>query len=284
VATKQNDSNLLRCVISGIENSDVLYSWAAKLTEINKNVLKFKNQFDKPEWYKNSIEVIPNFMIAPNGKRAAEKIIGTGTKKGYISQNFSRKTGTFKFSIWLKGFGSIRLVLQENGGDYTKYGTYEIKLTPNWSQYSIETIKEDDSNPLRCVIDGIEESDVLYSWGAKLTGVEISKIIDDVIIPKNVNNVKIIGWMNLKNSSIKDKYIALKKDNVFSYISLKKQMKDIKNKSLTKESEENSNKDAYIFETTKNILEKGRYEIFQVAMSDENIFYIKKLSNRIIIK
>jgi hypothetical protein len=284
IATKVDNSNSIRCVIRGIKNSDILYLWGAKLTEIQSNELKSVNQFDNSEWHKNTIEVTPNSMIAPNGKRTAEKITGTGVKNGYILQNISKKTGAFKFSIWLKGTGTINLLLQENGDDYTRYGTYKIKLTPNWSQYSLMSTKEDDSNSLRCVIGNIKNSDVLFAWGAKLTEIKNSKKINDIIITKNVNKIKIAGWMHIENSYIKEKYIILKKDNEFSYISLKHQIKKNKDKSLIKKGGKNYREDAYIFETPKSILEKGEYEIFQVARSAENKFYIKQLSQRIIIQ
>jgi hypothetical protein len=84
---------------------------ATAIEKTENNVLKFSNELDNPIWYKNKIEVTSNSMIDPNGKRTAERITGTGNKEGYILQNYFKKTGTFKFSVWLKGAGSIKLVL-----------------------------------------------------------------------------------------------------------------------------------------------------------------------------
>lgn len=275
--TKENDLNTLRCVISGIKNTETLYIWNTRLIEIELNKLKFSSQFDKQDWYKNKIKVTPNFMMAPNGKQVAEKITGIKESGGYILQNFFKKTGTFEFSVWLKGSGTTKLVIQEDGGNYTRYGEYKIKLTKKWSKYILKTTKDNDLNSFRCVIGDIKKSDTIYLWNAKLIEIDNTKLSNEIIVSKNTDKFKITGWMNLKDETIKDKYIILKKDNTFSYISLKKQIKTI-------EEQNKGRKHIYIFETPKNILEKGKYKIFQIVRSNKNKFYMRKLPNSIIVE
>ncbi|SHJ09153.1 OstA-like protein [Algibacter luteus] len=145
-----------------------------KIPEKN-NLLLYTNEFDNNKWYKNGLKVLNNKEIAPNGKNNAVSIIGTGNKDGHILQQVSEKEGVFKFSIWLKGSGSIRIRFQEAGGDYTNYETLDIELTHSWEQYEIESEKDTDGNGLRCVISNIQTIDNVYLWGAELIKTSSSK-------------------------------------------------------------------------------------------------------------
>jgi lipopolysaccharide export system protein LptA len=140
------------------------------------NLLLYTNEFDNNKWYKNGLKVLNNNEKAPNGNMNAVSIIGIGNKDGHILQQVTENKGVFKFSIWLKGSGTIRIRLQEAGGDYTNYETLDIELTDSWEQYDIETKKEIDGNNLRCVISNIQTNDTVYLWGANLIKIDHSEI------------------------------------------------------------------------------------------------------------
>ena len=252
---------------------------------VNYNGIEFNSEFDNPIWLTKGLQVTTNIMTAPNGKLEAEKIIGTGNNDGYILQKLPNKEGTFKWSMWLKGIGNTRLRVQENGDDYTNYDTYNIQLTPNWKRYSLFVTKDIDENEIRVVLSGIQHSDIIYSWGAELNEVKevtpAEKKINNILITVKDDKVTLNGWMYLKDAIIEDKFIVLKKNNTFNYISLKHEIKTIKKQKL--KTHNKGSKHIYIFETPKDILEKGKYEIFQIARSDKNKFYIKKLQNKISI-
>lgn len=260
------------------------FSEISKQNLTNINILNFENELDNPKWVKGAIEIIPNAMIAPDGTLTAEKIVGIGNKDGHVLQNLSNSNGTYKWSIWLKGTGETRLRIQENGGDYTNYDTYNISLTPEWKRYSLVVTNEDDSNNgIRSVLSGIRSSDTIYAWGAQLEVIPPGqKLIGNIIIPEKDKTINLTGWMDIKNVIIKDKFIGLKKDDEFSYISLRHQIKSLNKQILNKETGVKIN--TFSFEIPKDILDKGEYEIFLIARSDENKFYIKKNYNSISIK
>ena len=143
-------------------------------TGINKtNLLKYQNDFRNQVWYRNATIVMPDCEIDPEGKMTADKIIGTSTNSGYILQIVNKLNGTFAWSIWLKGTGTIKIKLQEEGDDYTEYNGQDIELTSKWTKYIVTGIKSDDSNKLRCVIDNINTKKTVFTWGAQLF--ELSK-------------------------------------------------------------------------------------------------------------
>ncbi|CAN0377605.1 unnamed protein product, partial [Ectocarpus sp. 4 AP-2014] len=169
------------------------------------------------------IKILKNQSIAPNGELTADKIIGTGNNDGYVLQGFPKIEGTFEWSMWLKGSGTTQLKIQENGNDYTSYHTYKIQLTPNWKRYSLIGTKDNDKKGIRAVLSGIQTTDTLYAWGAKFVEVKENlsdqKSINSINVTEKEDKVYLDGWMQIKNEIIADKFIALKKDNEFSYVS-----------------------------------------------------------------
>ncbi len=155
------------------------------------NLLLYANEFDKSKWYKHDVKVISNKEKAPNGKNNAMKMIGTGQKDGHILQSVGATEGIFKFSIWLKGTGTIRIRFQEAGNDFTSYETLNIDLSDDWEQYQIISEKENDGNKLRCVISNIQTEDSFYLWEAELTKLKQlesqaqSKKLKDKLISKH---------------------------------------------------------------------------------------------------
>jgi lipopolysaccharide export system protein LptA len=139
------------------------------------NLLLYKNEFENKKWSKNDISVTHNIEKAPNGKNNADKIVGTGKSDGYILQVANKKEGKFKFSIWLKGVGKVRIRFQENGKDYSSYKTLDIDLTNEWKRYEITTVKENDGSNLRCLISNIQTNDIFFAWGGELVEIKDKK-------------------------------------------------------------------------------------------------------------
>lgn len=272
-----------------VNNRKITSIFEGKLSELNNenitntNILNFENELDHPKWVKGLVEIKTNTMVSPDGELTAERIVGIGNGDGHVFQTLPNSHGTYKWSVWLKGIGKTRLRIQENGGDFTNYDTYNINLTQDWKRYSLVVTKEEDSNGIRSVISGIRSSDIVYAWGAQLEEITTDqKLFGDIIIPEKDKTVELIGWMDLKNITIKDKFIGLKKDDEFSYISLGHQIKSLNQKKFNKQTNEMLN--TYSFKIPKEILEKGIYEILQIVRSDKNQFYIKKIPQRITIK
>jgi lipopolysaccharide export system protein LptA len=137
------------------------------------NLLEYSQDFSNNVWGKFEIIVKSDVDISPIGNKTADKIIGTSLKSGYILQVENKISGIFKWSVWLKGKGTVRIMLQQNGSGYKSYNFSDINLTNDWFKYSIIANKENDGNNLRCVIDGIQTTDNLSIWGAEL--IELSK-------------------------------------------------------------------------------------------------------------
>ncbi len=138
-----------------------------------KNLLLYNNEFDNKIWYKHDLKLENYVTTSPISDLTASNVIGIGNKDGHILQEINKKTGTFHFSVWLKGKGNINLLFQESGQDYTRYKSISIALTNHWKKYSITEKKDDDGNNLRCVISGIQAEDNFSIWNA-----ELEEIID----------------------------------------------------------------------------------------------------------
>ena len=137
------------------------------------NLLKWDNNFEKSDWQRGSTIVMTDTEADPIGKMTADKIVGTTSGDGYIRQEIKKNKGTFSFSVWLKGTGTIRIMLQENGGNFTIYKSLDVILNSKWTIYSITGIKENDGNGLLCVIGNIQNKDTVSAWRAELN--ELSK-------------------------------------------------------------------------------------------------------------
>jgi hypothetical protein len=147
-------------------------------TGINKtNLLKYQNDFRNQVWYRNATIVMPDCEIDPEGKMTADKIIGTSANGGYILQVVNKLKGTFAWSVWLKGTGSMsELNFRKKVSDYTEYkwARYRTHIK-NGRNILSRAKRSDDSNKLRCVIDNINTKKIVFSWGAQL--LELSKAI-----------------------------------------------------------------------------------------------------------
>lgn len=86
-------------------------------------------------------------------------IVGTDKGGGFVFQNVNKTKGEFYCSIWLKGKGKIRLMLQEDQGNFTIYKSLNITLTQKWHKYSITATKEEDNNKILAVLDQIDLDD-----------------------------------------------------------------------------------------------------------------------------
>ncbi|SFD37271.1 OstA-like protein [Algibacter pectinivorans] len=153
-----------------------------------KSLLLYPNDFDNLKWIKNNITVIKNTEYAPNGNMEADQIKNTSKKVGFITQSINETNGSFKYSIWLKGQGHVKINLQEMYGDFTVYNKLDVNLTTNWKLYEINATKENDGHKIRCAISNIVEGDTVYSWGATL--IKIPKDQVSISQPKKDNNKK----------------------------------------------------------------------------------------------
>ncbi|WP_396603403.1 OstA-like protein [Algibacter sp. R77976] len=154
------------------------------------NLIVYENEFENPKWGKNSLKVNPNATTAPNNQMVAHSIEATANKNGYINQAIDRVSGDFKFSIWLKGKGKVKIQIQEAAKDYTSYNNLMINLTNNWKQYHVIAKKENDGSRMRCVLSDIGKEDKVYIWKSNL--VEIQKLPSQKqslkTKPKNLHN------------------------------------------------------------------------------------------------
>lgn len=133
----------------------------------SKNLLLAYNEFGNSKWQKYYITVRENTTKDPNGDLMAETIEGTENKDGHIFQVVN-KTGKFKFSVWLKGKGSVRILLQDHGDKYAAINTYKISLTNKWKKYTIIGQHTKENIGFRTVISNLQKNDRLHIWGAEL--------------------------------------------------------------------------------------------------------------------
>ncbi|WP_159017731.1 OstA-like protein [Algibacter sp. L3A6] len=157
---QENRNNKIKRTILNISKSDNGF----------KNLLKFENTFTNAIWRKRALKIKNTDELSPDKRNNTILIKGTnaGTPDGYLIQSINNTSGTFKFSVWLKGVGKILVSLQEQGGNYTKYKTLSINLTNEWNQYEVTGTKENDGNKLRCAIYNIHVNEAFNIWQASL--------------------------------------------------------------------------------------------------------------------
>jgi lipopolysaccharide export system protein LptA len=134
----------------------------------NNNLLKSFQDLQSNYWYKSNVNIIPNSSIAPDNTKTASKLVAIESKSVYIAQIIPKLNGTFKLSVWVKGNGSMNIILQEDGDNDTTYKSLEIKLNNNWSKHSITCKKDDDGNNIRVIFNQIDSSDSVYFFKAEL--------------------------------------------------------------------------------------------------------------------
>lgn len=129
----------------------------------------------KTHWHPNNIKIIDSKHFSPIGSNDSMDFIVSKKNKteAYVIQTVKKTKSdyksTYKFSLWLKGSGNIKLALQEAGDNYTVYKTSQFALTNTWKEYSVVGKKENDNNNLRCVIFLLEENKTASAWGCNLT-------------------------------------------------------------------------------------------------------------------
>ncbi|GAL67948.1 hypothetical protein JCM19301_2860 [Jejuia pallidilutea] len=140
---------------------------------INKqrNLLRSKHNF-KDHWNSKGVQVIKTSVLAPNKKNEVSEIKGKASGNNYLYHHIDSTEGEFKFSIWLKGKGTIQLVIQEHGGDFTRYKTMNVSLKDKWEKYSISSVKADDGNKVRVMICEVQNTDTVYLWNSSLTMID----------------------------------------------------------------------------------------------------------------
>ena len=141
---------------------------------VKEDNLLLSNTFKK-HWYPNNIKIIDSKHFSPIGNNDSKDFIVSKKNKTnpYLTQRAkntkSDYKSTYKFSVWLKGSGKMKIALQEAGDNYTVYKTSQFTLTNTWKEYSVVGKKENDNNDLRCVIFILEENKSTSAWGCKLT-------------------------------------------------------------------------------------------------------------------
>ena len=137
-------------------------------TNDSRNLLKSTNDFYSSNWSKSDLVVKPNTTFSIDKTKTADNATGIGSQNGFMFQVVPINSGEFKFSVWLKGKGTIKIELQEQGNDFTNYKVSIIKLTDKWTDHSIQCLKENDGNNIRAVISEIQSTDIVDICHAKL--------------------------------------------------------------------------------------------------------------------
>ncbi|UKM64665.2 hypothetical protein GSB9_01222 [Flavobacteriaceae bacterium GSB9] len=138
-----------------------------KKSEKPNNSLLFTSEFDNPKWHKHQLNIKPNTAKSPKNSMSADNITGTADKDGHIFQTI-KANGRYRFSVWLRGKGKIRIRFQEHGGTYRVYENLDVTLTNDWKQYQIIGNYINNEHLMRCLISSIQTNDNFYIWGAEL--------------------------------------------------------------------------------------------------------------------
>jgi len=106
-----------------------------------------------------------------------------------------------------------------------------------------------------------------------------------ITIPKNQTNITISGWMFKEGVPLRKatRKIALKKKNNFIFIS-KRDLEKRSSKYIAKRFVENYLNSGYDFKINKNLLEKGKYKIYNIIESDKGEIFIKDMWKWLIIE
>jgi len=166
------DKTINERIILGRKSRPTREDYKKNLTKKTKaiNLLEFSEDFENKLWLKRFVELTPNIEDSPFGKNTSTKVLSntTGKVDGYLIQSIKNTTGKYKFSIWLKGKGQIKISLQELGDDYTNYKIRNIILFNQWKKYEVIAKKDNDNNRIRCVISGIHTGDYFKIYKPEL--------------------------------------------------------------------------------------------------------------------
>lgn len=135
------------------------------------------------DWYQSTITTTSG-VTSPIGDTSAYNIL-TQSGGGYISNNSIQNItegSDITFSVYLKGSGVIKLLVQENGGDYSSYFFRDITLSGTWVRYEVSGTTLVDGNSPRIVMisQSIINADV---WTPLLTNSEDAISYDFVGLP-----------------------------------------------------------------------------------------------------
>ncbi|TXG34516.1 OstA-like protein [Seonamhaeicola maritimus] len=139
-----------------------------------ENLLKSPDNLESNYWYKSNTKILRNATLAPDQSKTASIIEAIKPNTAFIAQFVSKYKGVFKMTVWVKGEGTMKIWLQEGGGDDTTYESLEIKLNSKWTEHSITCSKEDDGNKIKVIINQINSSESVQFWKAELV-----KIFDE---------------------------------------------------------------------------------------------------------
>ncbi|MFD0991083.1 OstA-like protein [Mariniflexile jejuense] len=134
----------------------------------NENLLESSNNLNDPIWQKHDLQIKSNTVLSPNNKKDAGFITGKKNSDGYIYQIENKTTGTYLWSVWLKGNGTVRISIQKNDNSNKDYSYLDIYLTNDWKKYSVMAKKPNDGINFRCVIYAIQLEDEFSIWQPKL--------------------------------------------------------------------------------------------------------------------
>ena len=109
---------------------------------------------DLSTWVSDGNSSVTSGVLDPQGKNNAYRIDFT------VANSYRTTTGMFDAieggvcyaSVWIKGSGSITLLVQEVPGDYTSYFQKNITVNNSWRKYVLSGVNLDDGNPPRFTI------------------------------------------------------------------------------------------------------------------------------------
>ena len=135
------------------------------------NLITYSEDFSNASWGKNTVVVTSNTSISPNGNLSADTITGyAGSNVQSIFQliNFVASNKTMTFSVYLKGSGSINLIISNFVDDSSNK---LVTLTNEWVKYNItKTFNNTVNSKVLVGVNSLTPSTAttLDIWGAQL--------------------------------------------------------------------------------------------------------------------
>lgn len=151
------------------------------IEEARTNLLTYSSRFEKSPWVGVSggggttpIIAYPNYDVSPDGFKNATLIqfvdLLTNDRINQVSSVTPASGSSYTFSIWLKGSGSITILLNTSTGIG---GETELScsLTQTWTRFSVTvTFSASVTGSLRCMLvkRATNTTTQIISWGAQL--------------------------------------------------------------------------------------------------------------------
>lgn len=172
-----------------------------------ENLLKWSEDFGNAVWWKQSISLSADAVIAPDGTPTAETFTFTEIT-GYTSQDVSASiaAGTVAiFSVRLKGSGTITISLRRGGS-----GTYEntsktVTLTSDWQRFRVTHIYANAQTAYRVLVERISgDTSSVDVWGAQLEDLTGQTNQDpSEYVSRDVNGSTGLAWFDTANDAAK---------------------------------------------------------------------------------